>query len=658
MINKISFTLPQYKYNWHTKDSSQQNTSQNNTTISNVYYTPINFQGSDHPSLKIKLRFTEPLHCPVCGVETMSEEKFEEIKSTKCETVQDMVDHLKQNKKYIPINMLGVAEKIENFAIKRPDMPSHIALNLINKNLSFHENIERCKLRDYVKKFTYDHHFSANDKEKAKGITHNLKAYLHNEIGYNEAKENIINAIESIENPDKSLLYSDINKSLKKIMLERFCFYAKNVQSMTPEEYVETFLSKLFINSTKDFQTLKSESAKYNDEPVAVCRGCKQTKSTIVDWTLPPEKSAENLALYFEDLYNSPYLDNQLKSHVIKVKYAAEAITKNNVNFSKITSPEFESIKNEIFNSEAIYAKFDLASEEGIPCAGCNVTTIPYEQKERIRSEIAEAKDIHELQAIIHKYPQHIKDLFKPVYECFDIILENFPDISEDLMYKSLADIYNNKLANSFKKMANFAKEKMEDPATSFYDEHMYREYLSLVGNRYDNINEVVQIDEYFEIFNPTLATINDLEDRSRLLSIKSELWTNSMLQSLLNPPEEYARDTESRLRDVINYTFARASTTVDHMMPKSRGGSDKPNNLMILCNDCNNHKKDKAFSYWAGKESNAPKNLQKYANTINKIIIERKLDEYYSYAQNFVAHVRELTNGRISLKTPPLNDK
>ncbi len=657
MINKINFTLPQYKYNWHTKDSSQQNTFQNNTSLSNVYYTPINFQGTGRPSLRVKLRFTEPLHCPTCGVEMMSEEKLEEIKQTKCDTAQDLANLIAKNKQYVPKNMQSVVEKINDFTVKRPEMPANITLGLIHKNLNFLEQQEITKLKISVKKFTYDNNFSSEDKEKAKEITKNLNAHLNNEINYNETKENIGKIILSLETPAKNELYHLINESLKKMMLDRFCFSAKGVQNLTPEERIEIFLNKLFLNSVKDFKMLKSDNARYNEEPVATCKGCTQSKSTIVDWTLPPEKSAENLARYFEDLYNSTYFDSQLKDHVIKVKYAAEAITKNNVNFSKITSPEFEKIKNDIFNSEAIYAKFDLANEEGIPCAGCSTITIPYEQKENIREEIANAKDIHELQNIIHKYPQHIKDLFKPVYECFDIILEHFPNISEDLMYTSLVDIYNRKLTNAFKEIENFAKTKIEDPKTSLYDQCIYKEYLASVGDKYSNIEKVITVDEYFDIYNPTLATINNSKDRSKLLDIKETIWTNSMLQSLLNPPAEYARDTESRLRDVINYTFARASASVDHMVARSKGGPDSPENLMILCNDCNKHKKDKAFIFWVNKENNALQNLQNYVNKINEIIRERKLEKYYSYPQSFVTHVRELTKGKISLNTPTIDE-
>ena len=41
-------------------------------------------------------------------------------------------------------------------------------------------------------------------------------------------------------------------------------------------------------------------------------------------------------------------------------------------------------------------------------------------------------------------------------------------------------------------------------------------------------------------------------------------------------------------------YTFHDSKLTVDHIIPSSRGGSDKWNNLISSCSPCNNRKKDR----------------------------------------------------------------
>ena len=42
---------------------------------------------------------------------------------------------------------------------------------------------------------------------------------------------------------------------------------------------------------------------------------------------------------------------------------------------------------------------------------------------------------------------------------------------------------------------------------------------------------------------------------------------------------------------------------TVDHLIPKSRGGSDSSDNLVLACKSCNSSRKDKGIFEWLGLE-------------------------------------------------------
>ena len=81
MINKIGFILPRYNYNYPLKNENKQQNSQSSIGISNVYYTPISFKGVE--SVEDKLLAIEELHCPVCGAQTISREKYEELSKNK-----------------------------------------------------------------------------------------------------------------------------------------------------------------------------------------------------------------------------------------------------------------------------------------------------------------------------------------------------------------------------------------------------------------------------------------------------------------------------------------------------------------------------------------------------------------------------------------------
>ena len=37
----------------------------------------------------------------------------------------------------------------------------------------------------------------------------------------------------------------------------------------------------------------------------------------------------------------------------------------------------------------------------------------------------------------------------------------------------------------------------------------------------------------------------------------------------------------------------------VDHILPKSRGGTDHPDNLQLLCSGCNRSKGNKTMAEW-----------------------------------------------------------
>nr|WP_246021350.1 HNH endonuclease [Paenibacillus lentus] len=55
-----------------------------------------------------------------------------------------------------------------------------------------------------------------------------------------------------------------------------------------------------------------------------------------------------------------------------------------------------------------------------------------------------------------------------------------------------------------------------------------------------------------------------------------------------------------------------RPATTVDHIIPSSKGGSDLPHNLLASCSDCNTKRGNRtAFSYLA-ENAHSPPNLIK----------------------------------------------
>lgn len=49
-------------------------------------------------------------------------------------------------------------------------------------------------------------------------------------------------------------------------------------------------------------------------------------------------------------------------------------------------------------------------------------------------------------------------------------------------------------------------------------------------------------------------------------------------------------------------YCGSGENLTIDHLVPRSKGGQDHPSNLVLACLTCNNRKGSKDLSTWADK--------------------------------------------------------
>ena len=67
--------------------------------------------------------------------------------------------------------------------------------------------------------------------------------------------------------------------------------------------------------------------------------------------------------------------------------------------------------------------------------------------------------------------------------------------------------------------------------------------------------------------------------------------------------PGSYSIDDEGCLRPAAGFRW----TNRDHVVPRSRGGSDHPGNLVLACSPCNGRKRDLSYLDFTGRPWRGP---------------------------------------------------
>ncbi|MCZ2808925.1 MAG: HNH endonuclease [Candidatus Bathyarchaeota archaeon] len=82
--------------------------------------------------------------------------------------------------------------------------------------------------------------------------------------------------------------------------------------------------------------------------------------------------------------------------------------------------------------------------------------------------------------------------------------------------------------------------------------------------------------------------------DRFKKLSSGEINWSNSI--------REYVKEREKK--DICIYCGKRIDLTLEHILPRSRGGPDTTENAVFVCKSCNSSKGDKRLYEWFGLEN------------------------------------------------------
>lgn len=84
-------------------------------------------------------------------------------------------------------------------------------------------------------------------------------------------------------------------------------------------------------------------------------------------------------------------------------------------------------------------------------------------------------------------------------------------------------------------------------------------------------------------------------------------------------------------------YCGTTNNLSIEHIIPRAKGGSDNSDNLVHACKSCNSSKKDTTIFYWLSITGRKP-----YSETIDRILAGKYLKELYKiHEENNTLNVR-----------------
>ena len=100
---------------------------------------------------------------------------------------------------------------------------------------------------------------------------------------------------------------------------------------------------------------------------------------------------------------------------------------------------------------------------------------------------------------------------------------------------------------------------------------------------------------------------------------------------------------------------FEKTISSLDHITPKSQGGSDTRDNFLAVCRNCNEEKSNKPLILFMDLKPEVEANIKKqlyFLKTKIPVLIERKKlsKEYLNYTDIVSKTLTEITNRKLDL--------
>ena len=628
-----------------------------NKNTKQSFTNPISFKSEQLEKFISEMKDLEDIHCPLCGVMTVSQEKYKKLadEAGSIKTPQKFSEFLERNKSYIKNSFLPVIKNSKEILALTPDITTETLLH----NLYF-KSVEEIRAAisnsaAYLDMVKQENNFSLKDQKLIEECQNTLKNYQkadRNSFDINTYKELLTRIFSQMESTNKWEIYENLKLPVtEKMQNTRQFFYNKNYELCGNRE--QQFIKNILKFSQSNIKQIFPEISPHIDKRInymLMCNNCAGDRKTIYRIFYSPEITP-NLKVYQNDIAKK-ILEGKLTDFerypLTQANFLKKA-TRGNIKTNRAGRGESLIALNAMLG-EQLRQKiaFEPANYSGIPCACCGKETINHKDKCKIYDEIIEAKNLSEINDILQKNHSLVSKRNKPLLKKIHSTLKQNPDISESELLSILKDQTGNKMKRILIENNNYITYLAKKYSLNEHDKNIAKKFTKTVEKEFLTFNnsELFPFSDYNNLIK---ATFFDMETQKKYHFItlaKENLKLKYLSQSLLFPSETASEKLNSQMKIVAQNLINGGLATVDHLVPKVKHGANSVENLTVMCRDCNQEKTSYSFDYWYKLHPEIKENLQKYLNKIVEMIKEGKLKGYNSYPQKLSENLQKLTRG------------
>lgn len=634
-------------------------------------YMPLNFKAAENNSLSVDLQSLQNMHCPMCGTKMFNAQELEnaakDIKNV--ETINDFFNVIDKYDEYINPEFTIPLEELKNLSKEK----EYESLDEFIKTAQRKAYDKACKSIVYrhneISRWEENNNLSNHDKiivrDYKKGINE-LKTQKSHTYLLSNHNNLLKSTLGKLENNDRHNIYTTMKRHLQRRILFEFLFgkYGKKYDNQA-----QTFLYNLLSHSKSRVSSLFPERDRFENINTNIILNCKHCATTNENLT---HKWREKQNFYYDHVNElvTNALEGKIPSNSAYPIYLVEHVkqyTKNKL------LPSFHTEMLNLMEITGVECKrsvdFSPSQHRGVHCASCGNITIPNDLKCEISDKITKSQNASELFDIVEEYSDLLKPQYNDIIKRYRYIIRTSPEAKDENIIKNLRTFQNEKI----KKVLNYSisdiKKIAELQKLDKNEKDLINEYIKRTNEFSGTLtyNKVFPFEDYRKILSETLFNIkkpyrHEIIDKV-LTSIKQEY----AVQFVMFPPDVITKRSGNVLKSVIKNFFNSSIITVDHLDPKSkykpekeknsfeektylRNQANKKKNLVVMCRECNELKKDKDFKTWHKTHKEFDKNLPIYLADIKRLSDENKINGFENYSMEVNAWINQLLNKKDSV--------